>query len=199
MTDKRWTECRLRERYARLRRGYKRKISQLGRCRENFFEFLANISLGIFLVDLDGRVIFFNKEAEKITSYRDSEIRDLHFRTLLSLDDISAGFKLFYQAIQGNYPRTVLLRLLKKDRSTTIIEIQVAPLYMDGSIRGVIAIMRDVSERKRLEESNRKRIESFIRFNSELNEWHRQVMELKQEVNALLVSLGKKAKYSLPG
>ena len=57
--------------------------------------------------------------------------------------------------------------------------------------------MRYLSERKKLEEANRKRIETFIRFSGELETWHDQAELLKKEVNELLIQMGKPEKYPL--
>ena len=187
------------KKYHRLRNGFLKKLNFYRKCRENLFVFLENLPTGIFVVNPSGRIVFFNKEAERIFGYKRSQIRGSHFRTLLSLDDLAEGFKLFYDASQGNYPHGTLLRLLKNDRSTTITEIQVAPFRLDSRFDGAIAFIKDVSERKRIEDVNRKRVETFIRFSNELEEWHQQVVALKKEVNGLLVTLGKKEKYPLRG
>lgn len=153
--------------------------------------------MGIFSVDLSGRIIFFNHEASRITGYSRDEILRCHFRKLLSLDDIAEGFKLFYQAVRSNYPKSVLLRILKKDRTSTIAEVSAAPFHLGGNLRGTLVFMKDVSERKRLEESNRKRVETFIKFSGELENWRSQAASLKKEVNGLLLQLGKPVKYSV--
>lgn len=160
-------------------------------------ELFEKVSVGIFGVDLSGRIVFFNHEASRITGYSSDEILQHHFRKLLSLDDIADGFRLFYQAVRSHYPKSVLLRTLKKDRTSTVVEVSAAPFYLGGKLQGALAFMRDISERKKLEEANRKRVETFIRFSKELDTWHGQVESLKKEVNDLLGLLGKPEKYSL--
>ncbi len=183
--------------YQRLRKAFQRKLNRHRQCQENLLALLENLPSGIFVVNFTGQIVFFNREAEKIIGYERKQILNAHFRTLLSLDDLADGFKLFYEAIRGNYPQSILLRLLKKNRATTVAEVQVAPFRLDEQLDGAIAFVRDISERKRIEEINRKRVESFIQFSKELEEWHQQVLTLKKEVNNLLITLGKKEKYPL--
>ncbi len=184
-------------RYKRLRQVFRKKIKQHGFCRKNLFDLFESVSVGIFQVDLAGRIVFFNQEASRITGYSREDIAHHHFRKLLCLDDLSEGFRLFYQAVQGNYSKSILLRVLKKNRASSIVEISAAPFYLEGKLQGGLAFMKDVSERKRLEDANRKRVETFIRFNNELDAWQDQVLALKKEVNNLLLQIGKPGKYSL--
>src|SRR3989338_300176 len=181
-------------RYKRLRLAFRRKIKEHSCCRRNLMELFEKVSVGIFAVDLSGRIVFFNHEASRITGYPCGEILGHHFRKLLSLDDIAEGFRLFYQAVRSNYPKSVLLRTLKKDRTSIIVELSAAPFYLGGKLQGALAFMRDLSERKKLEEANRKRIETFIRFSGELETWHDQAELLKKEVNELLIQMGKPEK-----
>ena len=186
-----------RKKYVKLRGAFRRKISQYSLTRENLFRLFENLNCGIFMVDLQGRFVLFNREAERITGYGRKEIFGHHFRKLLSLDDLSDGFKLFYAAVQGSYPQPILFRLLKKDRSNTIVEIQAAPFHLDRNLRGLVAFVRDIRERKKIEEGNQERVQGFIQLSKDLEAWHQQVSSLKKEVNALLSTLGEKAKYPL--
>lgn len=187
------------KRYERLRNAFRRKIIQKRLFRENLLTLFQNIYGGVFIVDLKGRIVFFNRESERISGYHENEILKSHFRKLLSLDDLADGFKLFYDAIHGLYPRSALLRILKKDHSSTIAEMEVAPFCLEGKLEGVIAFMRDNTERKRLEQANKEKVESFIRFSDDLDKWHKEVSALKKEVNDLLTILGKDRKYPLSG
>lgn len=186
-------------RYRRLRQIFRKKTKQHRFCRQNMFELFESVAVGIFQVDLAGRIVFFNREAARITGYSREEILRHHFRKLLSLDDLSEGFRLLYQAVQGSYPESVLLRVLKKNRTSSIVEVSSAPFYLEGKLQGAIAFIKDVSERKRLEESNRKRVEAFLRFSHEIDAWHGQVLALKKEVNEMLSQIGKPEKYPLNG
>lgn len=192
------SKARILVRYERLREAFGRKIRQYETGSMHFWELVEHVAIGVFTVDLEGRIQFFNKEAERISGYQRDEIRSSHFRSLLSLDDISEGFKIFYQAARGAYPKSLLFRVRKKIGATIITELEVAPFYQGGKLEGVIAFMKDRTERKKLEESNRKRVEAFIEFSHQLDQWHVEVLSLKREVNDLLVALGRKEKYSLP-
>lgn len=184
-------------RYKRLRQVLVKKIKQHQFCHQHLLDLMEKVSVGIIQVDLAGRIIFFNQEACRITGYSREEIHLHHFRKLLSLDDLAEGFKLFYQAVQGSYPKSVLLRVLKHNRASTIMEVSAAPFYQGGKLQGAVAFVKDVSERKRLEDANRKRVETFIRFSHEMDAWQEQVLVLKKEVNDLLFAMGKPGKYSV--
>ncbi len=186
------------KKYDRLRNALRKKFVHRRIYREDLFTLFKNVSNGIFIVDLKGRITFFNNEVQRISGYGEKEILKSHFRMLLSLDDLADGFKLFYDAVHGVYPQSILLRIRKKDGSTTIAEMQVAPFHLDGELHGVVAFMRDNSERKKLEQANRERVETFIRLSNDLDEWQKEVTALRREVNELLHALGRDEKYPLP-
>jgi PAS domain S-box-containing protein len=184
-------------RYVRLRSAFAHKVSEHRLSQKDLFQLLDNIRIGVAIIDLKGQVIFFNCQAERMSGYKRENVLDTHFRGFLALDDIDEGFKLFYSATHGHYPETIRLRLRKKDRSTLVAEVEAGPFYASGRLRGAIGFFHDLSERRKLEEVNRKRVEAFIRFSKEIDDWHEKVTTLKREVNHLLASQGKKEKYPL--
>lgn len=183
--------------YLRLKKAYERTISRSRETHRHLISLFENLPVGVIVLNMAGRVVFFNRESHKILGFKASEVSGAHFRMFLSLDDISEGFRMVYEAIKGHFPQKTILRLLKRDRGTMIAEVEIGPFKLDKKLNGAILFLRDVSQRKKIEDLNRKRVQSFMEFSKELEEWQGQVLALKKEVNNLLVSLGKKEKYPL--
>ena len=109
---------------------------------DQFFEEFPN---PVWIVDLKGRFVFFNKAAEKLIEYQRDEILGKHFRMLLTLDDLSDGFLFLYQTLNGCYSEHTLFRIRKKGGSTRVVDVMAAPLYFDGKVRAGLAIAQDIT------------------------------------------------------
>lgn len=179
------------------RRNYKRKHSRLRRfistrwfnprrfINEQFrmlAEFCPDI---VFVVDAGGWIIMVNYAATKICGYERDEIVGKHFRMFLTLDDLSAGFKIFYRTLRGESTEATRLRIRKKDGSTTVLELSGTPIVCKGKFIGGLAIARDISELMRRESQDRIREQTFVQLMADLETHRREVKSLKSELAQL--------------
>ncbi|GEM_PF-1330063 len=185
----------LKRKYIALKKAMGRKITELEDTRREFFSYLENQQDGAVIVDMMGRITFCNPQAAEICGYKKEEIINRHFRMFLTLDDLANGFKLFYNILKGEYSTNNLFRVRCKDGSTKVVEVNAAPLHEFGKVVGGLSIIRDITKRKQLELENAERVEEFRQFDRDLDIWKQQVNELKHEVDALLVQMGRGKKY----
>jgi protein-histidine pros-kinase len=89
----------------------------------------------------------------------------------------------------------------RKDGSEFPTEITLSPLHTDAGVL-VISAIRDITERKRNEEELRLRNAELRATNDELERFNRamvdrelRMIELKQEINALLQQTGQPPRY----
>ncbi|MBI4971763.1 MAG: PAS domain S-box protein [Candidatus Omnitrophica bacterium] len=185
----------LMRKYLSLKKAMSRKIKELEDFKREFFSFLERQQDGAMIVDLMGRVTFFNPAATEICGYKKEEVMGHHFRMFLTLDDLANGFKLFYDVLKGDYSTNNLFRVRCKNGSTKIVEVNAAPLHEFGKIVGGLAIIRDISKRRKMEMENKGQVEQFQKLDQDLDNWKRQVLELQSEVNGLLAELKRGKKY----
>jgi PAS domain S-box-containing protein len=114
---------------------------------KNLIRILDNLKEGIIAHDLNRRIFFFNREAERITGYTRSEIlhKDCHEafgspfcgeRCLFRTDDT-------FVPNTSDYPVT----FITKDGETRNVEMSVSKMRdEDGEVLGVIAFMKDVTD-----------------------------------------------------
>jgi two-component system cell cycle sensor histidine kinase/response regulator CckA len=111
--------------------------------------------LGIFVLDLDGKVQSWNRAAEKLFGWPEAEVLG-HLMPSLADDDFPQLRQRLELARGGENPGILETRCRIKDG--TLIEVNIWPALLRnelGSVTGVIFLIADVTERRRLEEQFR--------------------------------------------
>lgn len=107
---------------------------------------LDNVKDGIIAHDLDRRIVFFNREAEKITGYSKAETigKDCHEVFDAPFCGEQCSFCAKNPVLNGRieYPVTITT----KDGEVRRIEMSVTPILDEGIFKGVIASFRDITE-----------------------------------------------------
>jgi PAS domain S-box-containing protein len=134
---------------------------------------LATIPSGLFLVDLEQRIVYWNQEAERITGYRAEEALGRHCSFL---EGIECGEECgLYDA---STPKPIIgatCRIRTKSGKTVYLSKNVDSLVHEGRVVGGIESFVDLSKQRKLEERLR-------RHADELEETVRQrTAELEQE------------------
>lgn len=129
--------------------------------RELFYGIASVAQDAIILADIDGCVRFWNGAATRVFGWRADEAIGKNVHTLLappefhtrSLDALSR----FQQSGQGAaVGKTIELRAVRKDGSEIPVELSLSALRIrDGW--GAVAIIRDISQRKEAEQTERER------------------------------------------
>lgn len=106
----------------------------------------------IFTLDLAGNVKIWNPTAQRMFGWSDAEVIDRP--NPIFLDDKLEEYKTLQQSIlQGTTYSRVELQRCKKDGTPIDIIFSAAPLYdSENNITGLVAVIADITERKRLDE-----------------------------------------------
>lgn len=111
----------------------------------------------MMMLDPQGNVVSWNPGAERITQYRSDEIVGRHVSTFYEPEDVRRGLpqrELDVAAAEGRYEDEG--RRVRKDGSRYWSNVVVAALRgEDGRLRGYAKITRDVTEKRKAEESDR--------------------------------------------
>jgi len=110
---------------------------------------------GIITVDLKGIVLSCNSSFLKISGYSAEDIIGKHFTKLpaLSVEDISKNVKIFKSIIMGKVSKPFEIKWIHIDGSPRWGEIHVSLMKSGRKTIGIQAIVRDITNRKRIEES----------------------------------------------
>jgi len=110
---------------------------------------------GVVVVDADGNITYANRSAERITGYRRNELQGRQIEILVPsrLRAIHKVHRADYSARPSARPMGTAARdfnVRRKDGSEFSADIALGPLKSEGR-SGVVAVIRDVSERRRFE------------------------------------------------
>ncbi len=112
---------------------------------------------GIYMLDPTGRVISWNKGAERIYGYPDEEVIGKHNSMFFSEADILNNLPVqeLEQAREAESYEIEGIRI-KKDGTKLYVHATISPVFeKDGSLRGFTKVVRDITERKIAEDTIR--------------------------------------------
>ncbi len=174
------------------------------RLRENieiFKSVVEHARDAIIMIDDDGKVIFWNKCAEEMFGYKAEEIigKDIHLLCAPKryYDSYRRGFDLFRKSGEGEViGKTTEVTALRKNGEEFPVELSVGAFRMKNGWHAV-AIVRDISERKRMEKELKDKIEELERFYNMAVDRELRMIELKKEIDDLRRKCGEKPKYEV--
>jgi PAS domain S-box-containing protein len=115
-------------------------------------------------MDQKGKILDVNDKLKEIGGYEREELVGKNIRSLTKLmtkKSIGIVLKNFVKRMAGINVPPYEVQMFRSDGQLTTIEINAVALRRDGKIAGDLAILRDVSERKRAEEAMRASEELF--------------------------------------
>lgn len=150
------------------------RVQELAEAEERMRSVLNHVVDGIITIDETGRVESFNPAAERIFGYAATEVIGLNVRILMpepyhnEHDGYISNYLRSGQAKIIGIGREVVGR--RKDASTFPMELAVSEFRIEGR-RYFTGIVRDITERKRLEEELRERLEDLAQADRQKNEF----------------------------
>ncbi|AEA47191.1 PAS domain S-box protein [Archaeoglobus veneficus] len=120
-------------------------------------------------LDLDSRIVSWNKGAEMMFGYKESEVIGKPLATLMPKENWDSCRENFKKAILEGYARDIETVRITKDGRRILVDQTLTTIYdSNGEHMGFVAIMRDITKRKEAEE--------------ELKRAYRQLEEKTQEL-----------------
>jgi len=127
---------------------------------------------GIFIVDLKGRINYANHALAELVGISLKVAQGTHFKKYITSQSLPKAIECFQKAKSGQARIHEEIQIVDGHGNTIPVEVSVSPLYKDGKIFEIHAIIRDIRRRKYLEnllkESERKYRDLFEEANDAL-------------------------------
>ncbi|MDT0590068.1 EAL domain-containing protein [Halomonas sp. PAR8] len=104
----------------------------------------------VFSLDMQGYFISANASCEEVTGYRLDEIRGAHYSRFVQPQEMSRIQSHFDQVLKGEAQR-YQLEVVGRSGEARQLDLTNLPIIVDGSIRGVFGIAKDITQRRRSE------------------------------------------------
>jgi len=165
---------------------------------EKYRGLVTEISDGIFVTDDRGALAFANPALARTLGFEyPDQLMGKNFLEFVAPSMLNEVAGYFRQAIKtGQFREVTIVEVLRADGTNAIVEIKSLPIMEDGKVMGTQGVLRDITERKRVEEEIKKQLDELQRWHNATLGRENRVIELKQEVNKLLGQDGKPPRYT---
>ena len=121
-------------------------------------DIVAHISDFLFLVSPEGRILFANQVADEHLGYREGELKNQSLTALFSPQDVSEIYK------EGEAFRVWDTEISGKNGEKIPVSLSISRIWAGPRVRGVVAIGRDLTYRRQIEEKllSRLKTEKFL-------------------------------------
>ena len=131
---------------------YKNLLNHITRTEQSYQKLFEAVNDAIFFLNREGYFSTFNRMFLKMTGYTEKEIRSFHFSKIIHPEDIPMMVDDHQKVIRGDYaPERYTFRLINKEEKITYVEGNFRRLKEKTEVVGVLAVLRDVTEKIRLE------------------------------------------------
>jgi len=131
---------------------YKNLLNQINRTEQSYQKLFEAVNDAIFYLNPEGYFSTFNRMFLKITGYTEKEVRGLHFSKIIHPDDIPMMMSDHEKVLRGEYaPERYTFRLINKEEKVIYVEGNFRRLKERNEVVGVLAVLRDVTEKIKLE------------------------------------------------
>ena len=139
----------------------------------------------ILILGLDGRIRYASPSQRALLGYEGDELVGVSSLAITHPEDVESVQTIVTAALTGGASPPHAARIRHRDGHWVDVEGQAAPIIgEDGSLTGILGVVRDISERKRIEAGRREAQASLVREKEHTE-------RLLQSANAMIVGVGR--------
>jgi PAS domain S-box-containing protein len=157
---------------------------KLQKSEERYRSLFETATDGIFTMDLQTRFTSGNRKAEEMCGYSRDELIGEYATIILPEEEIPRMADAFKKVLRGETD-TYETRIITKNGELLPVEVTSSPIEIDGKIIGTMGMARDITERKRAEQTLRESEEKYRQLTEEIND---AIYTVDQDGNVTYVS-----------
>lgn len=104
----------------------------------------------VYSLDLNGEFLDVNKEAERISGYKQEELLGMDFTPLIVSEDLSRIMQVF-EEVKNGQPQSYETKIVRKDGKIRDVYFKTIPASLQGRIIGIHGIAKDITDKKQSE------------------------------------------------
>ncbi len=133
----------------------KRAEAALRESEERYRELFENARDAIYVHDLDGNYVSINRAAERLSGYSRHEILGRNFAEFIVMEHVEHARDCLFSKLAQSGETTYEVVVVAKDGRHVPVEVSSRAIYENGDIIGVQGTARDITERKRTQDTLR--------------------------------------------
>lgn len=158
---------------------------------ERYRDLFENASDLIQSVAPNGDIVYVNNAWRQTLAYSEKEIGKSSFFDIIHPEERMRFRDLFGRLMSGENIDRAETKLITRDGRTIIVEGSVSCNFSDGKLVAVRGIFRDVTERKKADESLRRTLEELKRVTSELESAYKKMENDRNNLRYALDSFSR--------
>jgi PAS domain S-box-containing protein len=175
----------------------KNTLEQLRESEEKFRSIAEHTTDLISISDVNGVLVYASNAAKTIFQFEPEEMCGHKFIEYVDDDSIELAMNEFKKGLDSNTRLYNLeFKMKRKDGSTFFGELH-GSTFMYGNNYGFLVVIRDITDRKQVQEELEEKMNELVRFHNLTVDREMTMIELKEEVNKLLLESGKEGKYKI--
>lgn len=163
-------------------------------------ELAENIKDLLLQIDLHEKITYMSKSSESETGYRREEIANKKIQEILTGESSKKVTEMIRKWVKGAKSLPPYeIEVKTKDGGIIPFELNTSPIFDEGKLKAIQIIARNINERKKKEEELKKKNAELKRFNTLAVGRELKMVELKKEINTLLLQSGEECRYRIAG
>jgi PAS domain S-box-containing protein len=135
-----------------LERLVEERTGELRASEEKYRLLVDNLTDVVFTIDLNGNITFCSSAAEKMTGYSVKQLLTMNMREVIASEHFDEIQNRLQARMRGEkYLPQHQFDLIRTDETRVPVEMSTAPLVTEGKLIGIQGILRDITERKRMD------------------------------------------------
>ncbi len=119
---------------------------------EKYRSLVENINDVFYTLDNQGTITYVSPVVERLSKYKVSELTGKSFTSIIFPEDLPDIIASYNRLVSGQMEPSEF-RIVDKDGRIIFVRTSSRPIYQDGKIVGITALITDITERKKLEKA----------------------------------------------